>query len=311
MEYPQSLERFNAKLRLIHPSFQELINEAEAEVNAAMGDPDRIVELIEEHESYMEDSIGDDCYLHEAAVTGFMYQTDENEQPNGALDYVSTEQTVFHAMRLVKIGDAYKVVLQFTLDDYLDDQDVYHAKELYYAIPQDVAVFDIFVEEPIMEVISRHIDHGPSIVTDPSFYNLSFEMQATILQEAAARVDFDLPLLERFGVAFDVSRYIALADDSEGDIRDCIVDQSHLEREDRVQPQGEYVDCIYPELNYQEHQFKRIQEFDISGGTACIVLRNEEHGVTYFVPLEAIENHDNTYLTVFEQQDFGNSENDT
>jgi len=113
----------------------------------------------------------------------------------------------------------------------------------------------------------------------------------------------DLPFLENFGVAFDASRYVVINDSDKGDVRGRAIDQSMLNHEDRVQPRGEYRDCLYPELAYTEKAFKRIEEFDISGGSACIMLRDDEMGVTYLVPLDAIENHDDTYLGIHDQQD--------
>lgn len=301
MEYPQGAESFNAKTRISSPEFRMLVEEAEREINVAALYTDSIDDLIEDHEDIMEQSIGDDCYAHEAIFSGFVFQTDENEEPTEIEDYISTNECVFHAMRLVMIGKTYKVVLQISTDDYFDENDVLNPRELYYALPESVETFEILVEEPVMDVIARHAINGMDIVTERDFYNLSFEDQKSILEEAAFRLDFDLPFLEHFGVAFDASRYIVVPDGMQGDISNYLVDQSMLDSEDRVQPKGEYVECIYAELAYQTKAFRRIAELNLGRGVACIVLRNDELGVFYFVPLDAIENHDNTYLSFQDQ----------
>jgi hypothetical protein len=305
MEFPNSTngDRFNAKIRLDHPEFQALIREAEEEINAALWDPELVARLIEEHEQNMKDSIGEDMYLQEAAVTGFVYETDEDEEPTGVQNYIWVDESVFHAIRMIKVGDTYKALLQVTTDQYFDEQDIFHDKEMYFMAPDAIDNFEILIEEPFMEIIARHIDIGRRIITDPSFYSLSIEFQTDILNQEALRLDIDLPYLEGFGVAFDASRYIVLHDMGASDIRDGVIDQSTENREDRIQPRGQYRECLYPELAYTKGPFRRIEEFDISGGSPCIVIRNDTLGVTYLVPIEAIENHDDTYLEVYDQQD--------
>jgi hypothetical protein len=103
------------------------------------------------------------------------------------------------------------------------------------------------------------------------------------------------------GLALDVSRFIAISDDAQKDIRDCIVDQSTPAYEERVQPKGEYMDCTFPELAYQTEAFLSIRDFDLGGGMPCIMLRNNAQGVTYLVPIDAVINQDDTYLTDIEE----------
>lgn len=303
MEYPQGAESFNAKIRISNPEFRTLIEEAETKINATASYTDSIGDLIEDHEAVMDQSIGEDCYAHGAVFTGFVFQTDENGKPTEIEDYISTDECVFQAMRVVKLSKTYRVVLEITTDDYSDENDVFHSRELYYALPESVETFDILIEEPVMDIIARHIVNGMDIVTERDFYNLPFEDQKSVLDEAAFRLDFDLPFGEQFGVAFDANRYIVIPDGMKGDIRDYIIDQSMLDSEDRLQPKGEYVDCVYAELAYQNKVFRRIEELNLGGGLACVVLRNDELGVNYLVPLDAINSHDNTFLSFREQLD--------
>lgn len=297
MEYTQGSERFNAKLRIVHPEFVQLIAEAEAALNGAIGDSQHEATLVEEHEVYMDNSIGEDCYLKQAAFTGFVYETDENERPTSKVQFISTDRSVFHAMRMVKVNGTYKAMLQLTTDDYFDENSVHITRQTYFAMPSDVEALEIIIEETVMETIQRHVDIAQRVRSDPSFYRITLEDQQRILSEIASRLNIDLPLLQYFGLALDASRYIALSDDAQKDIRDCIIDQSALTYEERVQPKGEYMDCIYPELAYQTEAFRNIRDFDLGGGMPCLMLRNNEQGVTYFVPIDAVENQDDTYLT--------------
>jgi hypothetical protein len=301
MEHTQGSERFNAKLRIVHPEFVQLIAEAEAALNEAIGDSQLEAMLVQQHEEYMEESIGEDCYLKQAAFTGFVYETDENERPTSNVQFVSTDQSVFHAMRMVKVNGVYKAMLEITTDDYFDENDVHISRQVYFAAPSDVEGLEIIIEETILETIQRHVDIAQRVTSDSSFYRLTLEDQRRILAEVASRLDFDLPVLQYFGLALDVSRFIAISDDAQKDIRDCIVDQSTPAYEERVQPKGEYMDCTFPELAYQTEAFLSIRDFDLGGGMPCIMLRNNAQGVTYLVPIDAVINQDDTYLTDIEE----------
>lgn len=295
MEYAQQDDRFDAKLRINHPAFRDLIADAEAEL-IGIDDPNRVADLIEIHEHNMDQEIGEDTYLHEAEIIGFALEADDNEVLSGEEDFISTSQCVFHGMRIIKIGGEYKVVLEVTTDDYVDDDDVYHEKKVYFLLPESLIMFDILIEEPIMDVIARHTQIGLDIITDPAFYILSEEAQRTILIEAADRMEFDLPLLQETGVSLEANRYIAVDDLAVGDVRSQQVDQSTRPIEDRVRPSGEYLGCIIPEVPYQTKAFKHIEEFDISGGMSCIVLKNKDLGITYLIPVDAILSVDEAFI---------------
>lgn len=173
---------------------------------------------------------------------------------------------------------------------FFDLRDESSEPHICYATPFE-AMLRLQCEQPdLNELFARHISTSRGMISNPEFLAADREEQDDLLKSMAVSCFEELaPIIDMANSSVECTEFYEHFDDpNEKGFALEKIDQTDVPFEGRTAVTGIVMGVIYPEAMQRESAFESQDDFTY-GGVPCLTVRNDEAGVTTFIPIDRIE----------------------
>ncbi len=265
---------------------RSLIELANDNLQSSRPSPGDVGKLVHKYQQAIEAALGRDFTEGEATVTGTAYPAGATEQADGI--FFENKILIFCGTSVQAVESGPEVTLEF-YEEIEDDDDVNQIETIYYMLPADIDKLEVIPAETLSGILSHHANQSHRLLAYDGFFDAPTRVQHEILSMIISDFNSDTKAYIGEEHLVQATRYMSVYDDMPMSLSDSFFDQTALYPSDRFAPHGTYVGSVFAErCDQPDEGFNSIDQFKLSHGTPCMLLRDDARRATYVVPIDAI-----------------------
>ncbi len=269
---------------------RSLIKLANDNLQSSRFSPGNVGEFVRKYQHAIEAALGRDYTEGEATVTGTAYLAGTTEQPD--VMFFENKKLIFCGTSVQTIDSGPEVVFEF-FEEVEDGDDTDPIETIYYMLPDDIDKLEITPTETLCGILSHHANQSRRLLAYDGFFDAPTRVQHEILSMIITHFNSDTKAYIGEEHLVQATRYMSVYDDMPMSLSDSYFDQTTLDPSDRFAPHGTYTGSVFAERCDQPSDgFNSIDQFKLSRGTPCMLLRDDARRATYVVPIDAITEAD-------------------